>query len=162
MTRVLLAALALAVACGGTPQAEPTPPRAVHADPDRTKADLVAAERAAFDEAKPVFDKHCARCHARGGQSATPESLEHFDMTAYPFGGEHAGEIAAEIRKVLAIGGGKRTMPADDPGAVTGEELSLVAAWADAFDRSHAAGAHQDHGHGGEHDHGAHEHQDGS
>jgi uncharacterized membrane protein len=162
MTRLLLASLALAFACGGRSEAEPTPPGRVRADPDDTRADLLAAETAAFERARPVFDRHCARCHARGGDNPRPEALEHCDMSSYPFRGHHAGEIAAEIRTVLAIGGGKPTMPADQPGAVTGDELALIAAWADAFEKSHAAGAHEGHGHGGEHDHGAHEHQDGS
>jgi hypothetical protein len=73
-------------------------------------------------------------------------------MTAYPFGGHHAAEITGAIRKVLAIGGGKATMPMDDPGAVKGDELALIAAWADAYDKADQAGAH------GEHEHGDHQH----
>ena len=56
-------------------------------------------------------------------------------------------------------------MPADKKGAVKGDELALIAAWADAFDASHKGGAHEGHGGGGGHDHssmnhiGAREHQ---
>jgi hypothetical protein len=71
-------------------------------------------------------------------------------MTTYPFAGHHAHEVAAEVRKVLGVGGGEPTMPLDKPGAVKGDELALVVAWADAFDRAHAAQdeGHQDHGQG--------------
>jgi hypothetical protein len=34
-------------------------------------------------------------------------------------------------------------MPADDRGAVTGEDLEKILVWADAFDRAHAG--HRDH-----------------
>jgi mono/diheme cytochrome c family protein len=124
--------------------AEPPAP-----DPAKIKADLLAAETAAFEKAKPVFDTHCARCHAKGGKLATRKKLEHFDMTTYPFGGEHAGEISKEIREVLGFGGHKVTMPFDKKGAVKGDELALIMAWADAFDASHKGGAHEGHGGGG-------------
>jgi len=39
---------------------------------------------------------------------------------------------------VLGVGGNaKPTMPSDDPGAVAGDELAKVLAWADAFDGAH-------------------------
>jgi mono/diheme cytochrome c family protein len=98
-----------------------------------------SAEQAAYAKARPVFEKHCARCHTKGGAKATAKKLDHFDMTSYPFGGHHAGTIGKTIRKVLAIGGGKPTMPADHKGAVKGDELALIAAWCDAFDAAHKA-----------------------
>jgi len=110
------------------------------------KAELLAAETAAYDKAKPVFDKWCAKCHVKGGKLATAKKLGHFDMTTYPFGGHHAMEIGGEIRKSLGVGSGKATMPFDKKGAVTGRELELIKAWADAFDASHTGGAHGDHG----------------
>ena len=58
-------------------------------------------------------------------------------MTTYPFGGHHAATMATTIRKVLAIGGGKPTMPANKKGAVKGDELALIAPWADAFEAAH-------------------------
>ena len=127
-----------------------TPP-----DPAKVKADLLAAEQTAYDKAKPVFGKYCASCHSKDSKKAKAKTLGHFDMTSYPFGGHHAMEVSAEVRKVLGIGGGKATMPLDNPGAVQGEELALVAAWADAFDAAHAGGAHegQAHDHGGGHKH---------
>jgi mono/diheme cytochrome c family protein len=131
--------------------AEAAPSTAAEAGPDAGPA-LVAAERLAFEQAKPVFEAHCAKCHVTGGKKAKPTTLGHFDMTSYPFGGHHAGEISAEVRKVLGIGGGKPTMPLDKPGAVKGDELALIAAWADAFDKAHAAGASGEGGHG-EHKH---------
>ena len=38
-----------------------------------------------------------------------------------------------------AIGGGKASMPLDQPGAITGDELAAIAAWADAHDAAHPA-----------------------
>ena len=111
----LVAVLLMAPAAG----AEPTP------------------DQAAFEKAKPVFVKYCANCHQKGAPKATAKKLDHFDMTTYPFGGHHAATMAATIRKVLAIGGGKPTMPADKKGAVKGAELALIAAWADAFEAAH-------------------------
>ncbi|MBA3395053.1 MAG: c-type cytochrome [Deltaproteobacteria bacterium] len=133
---------------------EPAKPADEAPRPD-PKAELLAAEMAAFDKAKPVFDKWCAKCHAEGGKAATKKKRDHFDMTRYPFGGHHAMEISKEIRKSLAIGGGKPTMPFDKKGAVKGDELAAIAAWADAFDASHTGGAHQGtaHDHGGGHKH---------
>lgn len=174
----------LAAACGGSRSPDPAAPTPVvgeaepiapappsaelgpepaastpSTDAGSTEAgpDHAAVERLAFEQAKPVFDRYCTLCHSKGGKKAKPKILVHFDMTAYPFGGHHAGEIAAEVRKALGIGGGKPTMPLDDPGAVKGDELALVAAWADAFDRARAAGVGTDGAHGHD-DHGAHKH----
>ena len=133
------------------PDPSPTPtPEPVKTDP---KAELLAAENAAFEKAKPVFEKHCARCHSKDGKSTSIKKRGHFDMTTYPFAGHHAMEISKEIRETLGLTGKKPTMPADKKGAVQGEELELIKAWADAFDAAHAAGAHD--GHGG---HGGHKH----
>lgn len=120
--------------------AEPPPP-----DPAQVKADLLAAETAAFEKAKPVFEKNCARCHTKGNKGASKKKLAAFDMGTYPLAGKHAKDMSKEIREVLGIGGGKPKMPADKKGAVKGDDLALIAAWADAFDASHAGGAHEDH-----------------
>ncbi len=177
---------ALAAACGGKSSGDTSPPagdgHATHdhagdtgdngtitgGEPDqtpstgdahKTKADLLAAETTAYEQARPVLDTYCAKCHAKGGKNARPKSLEHFDMSSYPFGGHHAVEIGTEVRKVLGIGGGKPTMPFDHPGAVKGDELALIAAWADAYDKAHEGGAHADRGHGdGDHHHGGDHH----
>jgi hypothetical protein len=124
------------------PVAEPVAPEPPAPAPVDPKAELLAAETAAYEKAKPVFAAHCARCHQQGGARAKKKTLAHFDMTSYPFGGDHAAEIGEEIREVLAIGGGKPSMPADKKGAVKGEELALIAAWADAFEAARAGGAH--------------------
>ena len=134
------------------PPADPKPTEPPAPDPAKVKAELLAAEQAAFEKAKPVFNKFCAKCHTKSGGKWSQKKGDHFDMTKYPFGGHHAMEISGEIRKSLGITGGKKpTMPADNKGAVKGEDLALIAAWADAFDKSHAAGAHasggHDHGH---------------
>lgn len=125
----------------------PLPPRAP--DPAEVKATLLATELAAFETAKPVFDRYCGSCHTQRPK-AKKTTLGHFDMTTYPFGGHHATEISKEIREVLAVDGGKPTMPRGKPGIVKGRELALIAAWADAFDAAHAGGAHAamlEHGH---------------
>jgi hypothetical protein len=108
--------------------------------------DHAAVELAAYQAAKPVFDKYCAGCHVKGERGAKKSALKHFDMTTYPFGGHHAGELGGEIREVLGATGKKPTMPMKNAGAVKGEELALILAWADAFDAARAAagggGAH--------------------
>lgn len=178
MKTVLL--LVMIAACGGgsskpttpiadpVPMAEPPPapeptapappadPEPAQPDPAKVKADLLAAEMTAYEKAKPVFEANCARCHSKGGKLSTSKKRGHFDMTTYPFGGHHSMEISKEIRKSLGITGGKPTMPFDKKGAVKGDDLALIAAWADAFDASHAGGAHE--GHGEQKGHGEHKH----
>jgi mono/diheme cytochrome c family protein len=119
------------------------PPASEHA-PATSEApqDLLALEQAAYEKARPVFDVHCARCHGSDGKRG---ARKHFDMTKYPFGGHHAMEITGTIREVLGVNGGEVSMPEDKPGAVQGDQLSLITAWADAFDRAHAAGLHGSH-----------------
>jgi hypothetical protein len=146
----------------GAPPAQPDPAGSAAQpppDPAQAKAELMAAEASAFELAEPVLKQRCAKCHVKGGKKAKGKALDHFDMTTYPFGGHHADEISAEIRKVLGIGGGQPTMPKDSPGSVQGDELALIAAWADAYDKAEAGGAHEDREHEAAHDHGSgHEH----
>ena len=131
---------------------EPTQPAAP--DPAKIRADLLAAETAAYEKAKPVFEKHCAKCHSKDGRKQSVGKREHFDMTTYPFGGHHAMDVHNEVREVLGLTGKKPTMPADNKGAVKGEELEAIKAWADAFEASHKGGAHEGHDqHGGGHKH---------
>jgi mono/diheme cytochrome c family protein len=119
------------------PVEEPPAPK-----PD-PKAELLAAEQAAFEKAKPVFDKWCAKCHSKDGKNTSPKKRKELDISAYPFTGEHANP--KDIRRTLGIGGGKPSMPADKKGAVQGDELAAIAAWADAWDASHKGGAHDHH-----------------
>jgi hypothetical protein len=93
-------------------------------------------ERAAFERATPAFERHCFRCHTTGGKKSKPKTLAHLDMDGYPFTGHHADEAGRVVRKVLGAEGGKATMPSDDPGAVTGDDLALILAWAQAYDRA--------------------------
>ena len=93
-----------------------------------------SAEFIAFERAKPVFKKHCARCHTESSGKRT--ALKHFVMDTYPFGGHHASSMPATIRKVLGQSGKRATMPKDKPGVVSGEELELVLEWADATERA--------------------------
>ncbi len=132
----------------------PEPPAAP--DPAKVKADLLAVEMTAYENVKPLVAKYCASCHTKGQKGAKAKTLEHFETTTYPFGGHHAMEVGKNVRKVLGVGGEKPTMPKNKPGIVKGDELAVFATWADAFDASHAGGAHE--GHGGGHDHGSMNH----
>jgi hypothetical protein len=127
-----------------TSDAEPQPPGS-H-DPSQQ-------ERAAYEKAKPLFEMYCASCHTTQGSKSSTKALGHFAMDSYPFGGHHAAEISAAIREVLGKTGSAPIMPKDKPGAVKGDELAAVLAWADAYDRAHA-GANPSK----EHDHEGHQH----
>lgn len=116
------------------------PPEPAKPDPEAMKKEAMDAETAAFEKAKPVFEASCKSCHVKGQKNANAKKLADFDMSAYPFGGKHGN--AADIRKVLGIGGGKATMPKTKPGSVKGDDLAAIAAWADAFDAAETAGAH--------------------
>lgn len=144
-----------AAACGSKTKGGTTSPPPVTADaavatepaPDAapsgpSKEELLAAEQSAYETAKPVFEKYCSACHEQGGKKATAKKLGHFDMTSWPFGGHHTGEMGPKLREVLGIDGGKATMPDDHPGAVQGDDLARVAALADAWDKAEAGGAH--------------------
>src|SRR5688500_16230787 len=107
---------ALLVACGPkdvipagpTHPANPEAPASQTADGAPAEVDkgaIAAAEQAAFAKAKPVFEKHCARCHSSKGEKASKKKLDHFDMDTYPFGGHHATEIGGTIREVLGATG---------------------------------------------------------
>jgi hypothetical protein len=95
-------------------------------------------ELSAFARAKPIFEQHCFRCHTTSGKKSKRKAMEHMNMNGYPFEGHHAGEAGQAIRKVLGIGRPtKPTMPSDDPGAVKGDALAKIAAWADAYEHAH-------------------------
>ena len=109
-------------------------------------------EIAAFGAAKPAFERHCFRCHTTTGKKSKRKALDHISMDGYPFGGHHADEAGKVVRKVLgADGKSKATMPSDDKGAVAGDDLTKIVAWADAFDRTHAEkpapSTHEEHSH---------------
>jgi hypothetical protein len=104
------------------------------AGPADAPPDLVAAERVAYERAKPVFDRYCVGCHTK--PKGLRSTLEHLDMTSYPFGGHHAEDVAAMVRTSVGATGKRATMPKNAPGTLKGEDLALVLAWADAFDRA--------------------------
>jgi hypothetical protein len=118
---------------------EPETPAEPPKDP---KAELLAAEAAAWETAKPVFEKACAACHKTGGKKASNKKLFHFSFDSYPLGGHHTSTIGYTIRDVLGISGKKPTMPYDKPGSVQGEDLAKVKAWTDAWEAAEKAGAH--------------------
>jgi hypothetical protein len=99
-----------------------------------SRAHAQGGDAEAFEAARPVFEQHCNHCHTDAGNA---EAIEHLDMRAYPFGGEHAAMAGMAVREALGATGHAPTMPADDPGAVTGDQLALLLAWADAFDEAH-------------------------
>ncbi|MBA3393218.1 MAG: hypothetical protein H0T89_11260 [Deltaproteobacteria bacterium] len=161
MKTILFCLLASLAACGGdskapakpepepvatpvepapvTPVAEPTPTSEPIAKeeppPPDPKIALAAAETAAYENAKPVLEKFCKSCHMKGNRNATAKKLAELDITEYPFKGKHAN--TKDIREVLGIGGGKPTMPKGAVGSVKGDDLALIAAWADAWDANH-------------------------
>jgi mono/diheme cytochrome c family protein len=111
-------------------------------------------ELAAYERAKPILEKYCASCHTKGGAATSKEALEHFSMDGYPFGGHHANEIGAVVRKSLGASGSKPTMPRGKPGVVKGDDLAAILAWADAFDAAHPPAAKEQ----GKHQHAQHKH----
>ena len=158
MKLTLMCLVLAAAACGGkkaapakpdpAPVAEPPPPpeevkpeEPPPPDPAAIKAELMATETAAFEKAKPVFDKFCTACHVKGQKNANAKKLKEFDMSSYPFAGEHAK--APDIRTVLGTTGKKATMPKTKPGSVKGDDLAAIVAWADAWDAAEAGGAHE-------------------
>jgi hypothetical protein len=116
--------------------AEPVP---AAADP---KADLLAAEAAAWATARPVFENACATCHTSAGKKATKKKLDHFNFDSYPPGGHHTSTIGFTIRDVVGLSGKKPTMPYDKPGSVQGDDLATIKAWTDAWEAADKAGAH--------------------
>jgi mono/diheme cytochrome c family protein len=123
--------------------AEPAAPEEpARPNPEQIKADLLAAEIAAFDAAKPVFEKNCASCHTTAGKKASKKKLADFTMDSYPFGGEHAATMGAEIREVMGLSGKKATMPWGKAGSVKGDDLASIKAWADAWEAAEKGGAH--------------------
>jgi hypothetical protein len=157
----IVATLALA-ACSGKSKGGATPPGGGDTDtaPDAgaavvappidgapapdPKAELLAAEKTAYEAAESVFLTRCGNCHLQGGVKATDKKLEHLDITSYPFTGKHADTITETIRHVLGIDGSKATMPKDKPGSLKAGDLDLIKAWADAYDAAEAGGAHGD------------------
>ena len=124
------------------PVATSSPDATAVPDPAQIMAELLAAETAAYQQAKPVFEQFCSKCHQQGAKKATAKKLDHFDMTSYPFGGHHVAAMSTTIRHTLGADGAKPTMPADSPGSVAGDDLALVTAWADAWDAADDGGAH--------------------
>jgi mono/diheme cytochrome c family protein len=152
MLKQLTLFIALCSGCSSSSSASNSPPVAPEpvakeqpatADADKVKADLLAAETTAYDKAKPVLAAYCASCHTKSGKTASPKKLGHFDMTTYPFGGEHAKSIGNEIRVVLAIDGAKKpSMPEGKPGSLKPDDVATIKAWTEAWRAAGAAGVH--------------------
>ena len=133
-----------AVAVPQSPSKEPekpVEPSPAAADP---KADLLAAETAAWATARPVLEKTCAACHTSAGKKATKKKLGHFSFDSYPPSGHHTSTIGFTIRDVLGLSGKKPTMPYDKPGSVQGDDLAKIKAWTDAWEAATKGGAHPD------------------
>jgi hypothetical protein len=120
-----------------------TAARSAAADPD---------EQAAYERARPVFQKYCVGCHTPSDGLADRRGIAHLDMSSYPFGGHHAAMAGAAVREVLGAAGKPATMPKNAPGTVQGDDLRLVLAWADAFDAAHPMPAGADHDDDDDHD----------
>ena len=142
-----LATLAVVLAACGPPS---TPvakaPAAVVVDagvapapvaPVVSQAELDAAERAAFDRAKPVIDRYCSACHTKRGKKKTQKRLDAIDFSKYPPAGRYAKIVGGAVRDVLGQSGVPATMPFDRKGAVVGDELAVVMGWVDAWAHAH-------------------------
>ena len=142
VTRWCLVLIAIAIAsCSTTTTSGPR-----HLpSPEQLPTGVAAAERQAYAQARPVFERYCAGCHTPGAGNS--EAVEHFNMGSYPFSGHHSHEAAETVRSVLGARGKPATMPADRPGIVKGEELTRVLQWADAFDAAHPGSAAEHHEH---------------
>lgn len=100
-----------------------------------TTSAAASEEQLAYARARPAFDRSCAGCHTTSGTHAKKNSaLKHFSMDSYPFGGHHADEITATIRKVLGATGKRATMPPTGAPALPPEDRAVILAWADAVD----------------------------
>lgn len=108
-----------------------------------TTSAAASEEQLAYARARPVLERSCAGCHTTAGTHAKKISaLKHFSMDSYPFGGHHADEITATIRKVLGATGKRASMPPVGAPALPPEDRAVILAWADAVDaaRPPAAG----------------------
>jgi mono/diheme cytochrome c family protein len=115
---------------------ESTVSRAEHARPAPVAGpggyEASASELAAYERAKPVFERHCTACHRDGTRLTSGEAMRKVDMNGYPFGG---APRAAMTRTVMAsLTGGGPTMPPFRRQPLTAEEVALIRAWAAATD----------------------------
>jgi hypothetical protein len=125
--RPLLAAIVLAAAVAAAVVGVPV--RAQQIDDDAPLAEI-----AAFIEARAAFERHCNRCHTTAGDETSRKAIDKLDMDRYPFRGKRAAFAGSAVRKSLGQGGGKATMPKDNPDTVSAEDLTLMFKWADTFD----------------------------
>lgn len=158
----LVGLLAIASACG----APSSPPPVAGAPPSAAPSASVAlpeAELAAYRAAAPVFERYCLACHRPGTNSMSVITSNTLDLGTYPFTGSSSNEagflIAAALGAPLAdldardeaplslarqhIGAGrppKARMPKDQPGAVQGDDLERILAWARAWRATRRAG----------------------
>jgi len=141
-----------------SPNAEEQPDSSAATDTSSSvplPVDLMAAEMAAYERAKPIFEEQCAACHTPDPSRKKPKKgVSHFSMAGYPFDGHHKTKLGQSIR--IAIGGTDKpaTMPQDDPGSIEGADLDALLAWSDAFDAAASANV-------GYHASAAHEHSSG-
>lgn len=88
---------------------------------------------ATYAAARPVFERHCGKCHSRAERGGNKDALKHFDMTSYPFRGHHADAIAPSIASAMGLDGSEATMPKGKAaGSVSDQDLAAIRAWVDA------------------------------
>jgi mono/diheme cytochrome c family protein len=97
--------------------------------------DVALAEVAAYIQTRAAFQRHCFRCHTSDG--GHKRALERLDMSRYPFVGKRAADAGRAVRRAVGGAGAKATMPKDEPGSVTGEDLASITHWTDTFDALH-------------------------
>jgi hypothetical protein len=141
-TLAVLGALAAVGPFGAAHAAPDAPANTAPGKAAPSKADLLTAEKAAWDTAQPVMQRYCAKCHILGGSAATAKKLKRFNITSYPVSGNRAATAGFSVREALGLTGKSPRMPSDQPGAVKGDDLAKVKAWTDAWVAADQAGAH--------------------
>ncbi len=106
------------------PDAEPA-----HVASSSTGAPRVEGELAAYERARPVFERECKRCHASGTRLTSTAAMGGVDMSRYPFGGGTPTEVARRIGVSIGLFGRGATMPPTRLPGLRGEDAALVAAW---------------------------------
>ena len=146
--------LLIIAGCTAAPSTSaPKPARPVDRDP-------LAVERAAYDAARPVFERWCVRCHVPTNGSMSVITSDTFDISTYPFTGQSGALAGYHVADVLGTMFGDLDapdgadefrrpwaqhaprMPKTEPGAVQGDDLALVRTWTVAWRAAHRAGLH--------------------
>lgn len=116
---------AAAKAAKAQPQAEPVKPAPAAGKTPTWTTDV-----------KPLFAKHCDRCHGPDpdDEEIAVKAKKHMDTSTFPFKSKHdSAKLFAELsRSVTRAKDGRTKMPADDRRGLKDEEIATLKAWAAA------------------------------